>query len=89
MIEETWGTKKGDTMKKVDELKVWLRLRKCDYGNYIETSKIIKWGSLNYYNRALRTTQEFAERGEIVRRVTRKEQEAMGIESRELMFEIL
>jgi hypothetical protein len=46
-----------DTRTDMERLTDWMRTKR-----YVRTSEVIKWGSENYSNRALRNAQAFAQK---------------------------
>ena len=65
---------------KKEELLAWLKSKK-----YMSTSDILKWGTANYYMRALRETQLLASQGRL-RRLTKAEKKYCKIFTKEGVF---
>ena len=66
-----------------EELKEWIRQKKVWGEKYIKTSEIYKYGVEHFSNRAVRNTQDMAQRGEGLKRIPREEAIMLGFTGNE------
>ena len=60
------------------------------YGRrYIKTSEVYRWGVENFSNAAVRNAQSFAQKGEVVKRISKCEAIMLGFNTNEGVWEIL
>lgn len=77
----------GKTDKEL--LAAWVLWQKRYGVKHIKTSEVYAWGVQNYSNRAVRNMQNFAAKGELVKRIDKEEAILLGFSGNEGVWEIL
>ena len=76
-------------MNAKEKLKGWIKSKKSYGDKYIKTSEVYKWGVENFSNRSVRNVQDFASKGELVKRIDKTEAVLLGFTGNEGVWEIL